>query len=135
RDFHVTGVQTCALPILVYDWMDAGQKSFYHYRIAKLLQQRQGSRMTFSKQITMTGHFNQALDQVRKNGELEFCAALNFQAGSLYKQDQVFDQAKMYFKFSADLYKECAWEKVRDQVWQVYLERAKVEYALGEYDL
>lgn len=120
---------------MVYDWMDAGQKSFYHYRIAKLLQQRQGSRMTFSKQITMTGHFNQALDQVRKNGELEFCAALNFQAGSLYKQDQVFDQAKMYFKFSADLYKECAWEKVRDQVWQVYLERAKVEYALGEYDL
>ena len=120
---------------MIYDWMDAGQKSLYHYRIAKLLHQRQGSRMTFSKQITMTGHFNQALDQVRNNGELEFCAALNFQAGSLYKQDQVFDQAKMYFKFSADLYKECAWEKVRDQVWQVYLERAKVEYALGEYDL
>src|SRR5690606_16975168 len=66
---------------MVYDWMDAGQKSFYHYRIAKLLQQRQCSRMTFSKQITMTGHFNQALDQVLKNGELEFCAALIFKRG------------------------------------------------------
>lgn len=120
---------------MIYDWMTAEEKSAYHYRIAKLIHQRQGGRLAFSKQIMMTGHFNQALDQVRKNGELEFCAALNFRAGSLYRQDQVFDQAKMYFKISADLYKECPWEKVRDQVWEVNLERAKVEYALGEYDL
>lgn len=120
---------------MIYDWMSPQQKSSYHYRIAKLLYQRPIGRLAFSKQIMMTGHFNQALDQVRKNGELEFCAALNFQAASLYKQGQVFDQAKMYFKISCDLYKECPWEKIKDQVWEVYLERAKVEYALGEYEL
>ena len=120
---------------MIYEGMSSEQKSSYHYHIAKLLHQRREGGLPFSKQIMMTGHFNQALDQVRKNGELEFCAALNFEAGRLCKQEQVFDQAKMYFKISGDLYKECPWEKVKDQLWEVYLERAKVEYALGEYEL
>lgn len=119
---------------IIYEGMDAELKSSYHYHIAKLLHQRPGAR-TFSKQIMMAGHFNQALDRVRQNGELEFCAALNFEAGSLYKKEQVYEQAKMYFKISGDLYKECPWDKVKYQLWQVYLERAKVEYALGEYEL
>lgn len=119
---------------MIYDGMSSELKSSYHYHIAKLLHHRPG-HLPFPEQIMMTGHFNQALDHVRENGELEFCAALNFEAGSLYKKERVFGQAKMYFKISCDLYKECAWEKVRDRLREGYLERAKVEYALGEYEL
>ena len=120
---------------MIYQGLDEKQKSFFHYRIAKLLYQQYGDSPGFSKQVMMTGHFNQALDLIRKNGEMAFCAGLNFQAGSLYKKDQTFNQAKLHYKISADLYKECPWKKVKEQVWEVYLERAKVEYALGEYDL
>jgi predicted ATPase len=72
---------------------------------------------------------------VRAHGELELAAALNYQAGKISQQDKAFDQARYFFKMSAELLKECAWEKVSEQVWLVYMERARIEYYLGEYDL
>ena len=36
---------------------------------------------------------------------------------------------------SAELLKECPWDEVFDDVLPVYMERARVEYVLGEYDL
>ena len=36
---------------------------------------------------------------------------------------------------SAELLKECDWEQVRELVWNVYIDRALLEYNSGEYDL
>src|SRR5690606_27167251 len=40
-----------------------------------------------------------------------------------------------FFRISAELLRECSWEDVEDEILKVYMERARVEYELGEYDL
>jgi signal transduction histidine kinase len=60
---------------------------------------------------------------------------LNYRAGKILQNDKAYDQARYFFKMSAEMLKECLWQDVKEQVWLVYMDRARIEYSLGEYDL
>lgn len=120
---------------MIYNDLPASKRAKLHYRIAKLIYARGLEKLNGTKLTLVTTHFNQSLPLVKANDELLICAELNYKAGAFAKQDNALDQARHFFKKSADLLKECPREKVSDQLWMVYMERAKVEYHLGEYDL
>lgn len=119
----------------IYNDMPVPKRSELHYKIAKLIFARGIDQLNGTKLTLMTTHFNQALSLVKSNDELQMCAELNYKAGAFAKQDNALDQARYFFKKSADLLKECPRNEVIDQLWLVYMERSKVEYRLGEYDL
>jgi signal transduction histidine kinase/predicted ATPase len=120
---------------MIYNDLTPGHRSELHYKIGKLIYERGLDNLRGTQLILMTTHLNQSLNWIRVNGEQQLCAELNYKAGNFSKQDNAPDQARYFFKMSADLLKECPWEQVWEQVWLVYLERAKVEYNSGEYDL
>ena len=120
---------------MIYNDLPVTKRSELHYKIAKLIYSRGLDQLNGTKLTLVTTHFNQALPLVKSHGELLMCAELNFKAGAFAKQDNALDQARNFFKKSADLLKECPRNEVWDQLWLVYMERAKVEYHLGEYDL
>lgn len=120
---------------MIYTDLSLSRRTDLHYKIAQLIYSRGLGQLNGTKLTFMTTHFNQALPLVKANGELLLCAELNYKAGAFAQQDNALDQARYFFKKSADLLKECPRADVLEQLWRVYLERAKIEYRLGEYDL
>src|SRR5690606_23540039 len=120
---------------MIYNDLPASERVSLHYKIARLiyargLDQLNGTQLTF-----VATHFNQSLPIVKLNNELLLCAELNYKAGVFAKQYNALDESRYFFKMSADLLKTCSRGEVLEQLWEVYMERARVEYHLGEYDL
>jgi signal transduction histidine kinase len=85
--------------------------------------------------ILMANSFNESVERVKADGRLQVVANVNYQAGKILQLDKAFDQARYFLKMSAEMLKECAWENIEEQVWLVYMDRARIEYSLREYDL
>jgi signal transduction histidine kinase/predicted ATPase len=126
-DMHVGG--------MIYDQLPEARKVELHYEIANLFYSREVERLNSTDIILMATSFNQALDNVKADGRLQIVAELNYRAGKILQNDHAYDQARHFFKMSAELLKECDWEEVSEQAWLVYMDRARTEYFLGEYDL
>ncbi|HEU5146243.1 MAG TPA: ATP-binding protein, partial [Chryseosolibacter sp.] len=120
---------------VIYNELDKGQRIALHYRIATLSYQRGVDVLTSTQFILMVSNFNQAIDLLKAEGKFQMAAELNYRAGKISQQENALEQARYFFKMSSDLLKECPWEEVFDQILPVYMERARVEYLLGEYDL
>ncbi|KEO75515.1 ATP-binding protein [Anditalea andensis] len=120
---------------LLYQGLSAEKAASYHYQIAMLYYKRQQNQNDNPHTILAASHLNQALSQVRILGEMRLGARLNFQAGLYSKQKNALEQSKSFFKMSCALLRECRGEEVSSLLWESYLERATVEYYLGEYDL
>ncbi len=120
---------------MIYDQLSEERKLELHYKIANLFYSRGEERLNRTDIIMMTTSFNQALDRVKADGRLLLTAELNYQAGKILEKDKAYDQARYFFKMSAEMLKECRWEEVKEQVWRVYMDRARIEYYLGDYDL
>src|SRR5690554_780965 len=119
---------------IIYEGLGAEKTVPLHYHIANLLSTNGYEELNILKKIMITRHFNQSLDLVRKDGHTILCADLNYQIARFYNQESSFNEARYFFKISTDLYKESPWESVKDRVWKVYMDRARMEYMLGEYD-
>lgn len=120
---------------MIYNQLSEPEKLDFHYKIANLFYARGLERLNSTDIILMATSFNQALDKVKQDERLQLVAELNYRAGKILQADKAYDQARYFFKMSADMLKECAWEDVSEQVWLVYMDRARIEYHLGEYDL
>ena len=120
---------------LIYNELDPGTRRMLHYKIATLFLAREGEGLAAADIILMTSNFNQCIDLLRAETRLQMVAELNYKAGKISQQENALEQARYFFKMSAELLKECAWDEVFDQVMAVYMERARVEYFLGEYEL
>jgi len=120
---------------MIYNQLSENLKLELHYKIADLFYSRGLDRLNSTDIILMATSFNQSIDRVKVDGRLQLVAGLNYQAGKLLQQDKAYDQARYFFKTSAEMLKECAWEDVSELFWHVYMDRARVEYHLGEYDL
>ncbi|HEY0745017.1 MAG TPA: AAA family ATPase [Chryseosolibacter sp.] len=120
---------------MVYEQLSESRRIELHYKIANLFYSRGLERLTSTDVILMATSFNQALDRVKMEGRLQVVSELNYRAGKILQNDNAYDQARYFFKMSAEMLKECPWEEVREQVWLVYMDRAQIEYHLGEYDL
>lgn len=120
---------------MIYNQLSESRKLELHYKIANLFYSRGLERLNSTDIILMATSFNHSLDRVKADGRLELVAGLNYKAGKFLRQDKAYDQARYFFKMSAEMLKECSWENVREQVWLVYMDRARIEYSLGEYDL
>ncbi|HYG19830.1 MAG TPA: AAA family ATPase [Ohtaekwangia sp.] len=120
---------------MIYNQLPEGRKLDLHYTIANLLYSRGLERLNSTDIILMATSFNQSLDRVKADGRLQLAAQLNYKAGKFLQQDKAYDRARYFFKMSAEILKECPWEEVSEQVWLVYMDRARTEYYLGEYDL
>jgi predicted ATPase len=120
---------------MIYNQLSESRKLELHYKIANLFYSRGLERLNSTDIILMATSFNHSLDRVKADGRLELVAALNYTAGKFLQQDKAYDQARYFFKMSAEMLKECPWEEVSEQVWLVYMDRARIEYNLGEYDL
>ena len=120
---------------MIYNELPDHKKLELHYKIANLFYARGPENLSTTEIVLMASSYNHSLDRVKANGRLQLSAGLNYQAGRISQQDKAFDQARYFFKMSAELLKECEWVEVHEQVWLVYMDRARLEYALGEYDL
>lgn len=120
---------------LIYNDLSATRKSALHYSLAELFYSMGIERLSTANIVLMTKSYNQSLEQVKQNGEFEKAALLNYQAGKIVEQDNSLDQARYFYKMSAELLSECAFGKVREHIYAVYMDRARIEYYLGEYDL
>jgi signal transduction histidine kinase/predicted ATPase len=120
---------------LIYNELSENTKLNLHYRIANLFYDRGLERLGSTDMILMVDSFNESIDRVRSDGRIELVADLNYQIGKILQSDKAFDRARFYLKMSAELLKECSWPGVEEQVRLVYMERAKIEYSLREYDL
>lgn len=120
---------------VIYHELPREKRLNLHHKIANLFYSRGLDVLRPTEVILMTSNFNQALDLLRAEGRLQMAADLNYRAGKISQQENALDQSRYFFKMSADLLKECAWDEVAEQVWHVYMERARVEYYSGEYDL
>ncbi len=120
---------------MIYNELSEGRKLELHYKIANLFYSREAERLNSTDVILMASSFNQSLEQVKADGRLQLAAELNYQAGKILQNDKAYDQARYFFKMSAEMLKECPWENVSEQVWLVYMDRARTEYYLGDYDL
>jgi signal transduction histidine kinase/predicted ATPase len=120
---------------MIYNDLSNSHKLEFHYKIANLFYLRGLDRLSTTEIILMATSFNHSLDRVKADGKLQVAATLNYNAGKILHQDKAFDQARYFLKMSAELLKECPWEQVCEQVWLVYMDRARIEYYLGEYDL
>jgi signal transduction histidine kinase/predicted ATPase len=120
---------------MFYNALPTGRKSELHYKIAKLFYARGTDRLSGPEVILMATSFNQSVDRVKANGEQQLCAALNYKAGKISEQDNALEQSRSFYKMSAELLKDCSWDQVSELVTLVYMERARIEYYLGDYDL
>jgi signal transduction histidine kinase/predicted ATPase len=130
-------VQFCDTHIgeLIYSHIEDTRRLELHYKIASLFYSRGLDVLSATEIILMTANFNQAAGLIRAEGKLKIVAELNYKAGLISRQENGLEQARYFFKMSAELLKECPWEDVVEQVSLVYMERARVEYFLGEYEL
>ncbi len=119
---------------MLYRSLDDARRIALHYEIAGLFYSRI-ELLTSTEFVLMVSNFNQAIDILKSEGKHRMAAELNFQAGKISQQENALEQARFFFKTSAELLKECPWDEVFDQIFPVYMERARVEYVLGEYDL
>ena len=119
---------------LLYHSLENGKRISLHHQIATMFYRRL-ELLTSMEFVVMVSNFNQSMDLLRKEGRLQMAAELNYKAGKISQQENALDQARYFFKVSAELLKECPWDEVYDQAVPVYMERARVEYVLGEYDL
>lgn len=120
---------------MIYDALPAGRRLSFHYQIASLFYARGLEFLSATEIILMTLNFNQSLDLLKAEGKTQMVSDLNYRAGKISQQENALEQARYFFKMSAEFLKECPWDEVFEQVWSVYIERARVEYYLGEYDL
>jgi signal transduction histidine kinase/predicted ATPase len=120
---------------MIYNQLSESRKLELHYKIANLFYSRELERLNSTDIILMATSFNQSLERVKEDGRLKLAAELNYRAGKILQNDKAYDQARYFFKMSAEMLKECPWEEVGEQVWLVYMDRARIEYYLGEYDL
>lgn len=132
NDIHFSDLQMAEM---LYNELPVSQRLSIHHKIASSFYARGLDSISTTELILMTMNFNQSIELVRAGGKLSVVADLNYRAGRFSQQENALGQARYFFKMSADLLKECPWEEVFEQVWLVYLERARVEYYLGEYDL
>ncbi|HEY0652547.1 MAG TPA: AAA family ATPase [Chryseosolibacter sp.] len=119
---------------MIYNQLSEARKLELHYKIANLFYSRL-ERLNSTDMILLATSFNQSLDRVKQDNRIGLAAELNYRAGKILQSDKAYDQARYFFKMSAELLKECRWEDVKEQVWLVYMDRARIEYYLGEYDL
>jgi signal transduction histidine kinase/predicted ATPase len=120
---------------MIYNELSEIRKVELHYKIANLFYSRDVDRLNSTDIILMATSFNQSIDRVKADGRLQLVAELNYRAGKILQNDKAYDQARYFFKMSAEMLKECPWQDVSTQVWLVYMDRARIEYYLGEYDL
>jgi signal transduction histidine kinase/predicted ATPase len=120
---------------MIYDALPLARRISFHYQIAGLFYARGLEYLSATELILMTLNFNQSLDLLKAEGKIQMVADLNYRAGKISQQENALEQARYFFKMSAELLKECFWDEVYEQIWLVYIERARVEYYLGEYDL
>lgn len=120
---------------MIYDALPVSRRVSFHYQIAGLFYARGLEFLSATELILMTMNFNQSLDLLKAEGKTQMVADLNYRAGKISQHENALEQARYFFKMSAELLKECSWDEVCEQIWLVYMERARVEYYLGEYDL
>ncbi|MBS9525421.1 AAA family ATPase [Litoribacter alkaliphilus] len=120
---------------MIYNSISQKDKDIYHFGFAQLLYSSEENISNPQLYIIAATHINLVIPFLRRSGQLEFGAILNYKAGMISKREKAFSQSKSFLKISGNLLKECEWNRVSEQIYQVYMERAKVEYYLGDFDL
>lgn len=120
---------------MIYNELPVTRRVALHRQIAGLFFSRGMKYLSATEIILMTLNFNQSLDLVKAEGTTLIVSDLNFQAGKISQQENALEQARYFFKMSAELLKERPFDEVSGKLWEVYMERARVEYYLAEYDL
>src|SRR5690606_32253105 len=92
---------------MIYDQLTEDRKADLHYMIADLYHSRDVERLNSTDIIMMATSFNQSLDRVKAGDRLQLAAGLNYRAGKILQQDKAYDQARYFFKMSAEMLKEC----------------------------
>ncbi|MCH7401328.1 AAA family ATPase [Belliella kenyensis] len=119
---------------LVYQGIDADELISNHYQLAKLYHHRFFELEESKDIIHAANHLNKALPAVLRNMEERLAAEINYKAGMAAKKHKQIEQAKEFFKICNIHLGNCKWEEVSDLTWNSFLQLARAEYELGEYD-
>lgn len=78
-------------------------------------------------------HWNEAHEQVIREGHLHELAALNVQAGLQAKQTQAYEPALCHMRTAVELLSASGWEQHRELTYQAYWEAAELTYLCAQY--
>ncbi|GGZ28702.1 hypothetical protein GCM10007049_22120 [Echinicola pacifica] len=120
---------------LIYQQIPESDKSLLHYRIGIQLLDQPDPAVPSTLRSLAVQHLNQSRALFGEQRSIEELVRLNIEVAGSYKFDGAYEQARHSLQVAEDLMLKSPWTKFKNQSWQVALERARIEYQLGEYDL
>lgn len=88
-----------------------------------------------SELVILAQHFQQVAGYLQTHQEKERIIKLMVQVAKIQREEHSFSQAKGFLTTARDLLKGEKWTDKGDLIGHVWLERARVEYYMGEFDV
>ncbi|WP_160499885.1 AAA family ATPase [Paenibacillus dendrobii] len=104
-----------------------------HYNIGWLMNHRKDSGEVIDV-FEVLEHLNQASDMVIYQGKGRELVHLNLEAGLKAKQLGAYERAQVYLRLATELLDASCWSSCYDLSYQVYSERAEVEFLCDQLD-
>ncbi|MEP0714006.1 MAG: AAA family ATPase [Algoriphagus sp.] len=119
----------------VYSLLSPEDRSTNHFQLATSLLSAGLEELTNSQKVIIAQHLQASVEHPRSKEELIQATELILEVARFQKYEQAFGQAKSFIKVAHSFIKGLRWDDADEVFFQVYLEGAKIEYLMGEYDL
>lgn len=120
---------------IIYSRITDAKKSALHYQIAKSLLRHDFASLHVREKVLVAQHLQLASSNINSDEERIQAAYYNLEVGKIQKQENALAEAKRFLKAATHFIKGVKWKAAESLLFQVYMESARIEYLLGEYDL
>lgn len=117
-----------------YALVSEDERPDLHLKIGLLLV----DRMEISDDVTVfevANHLNQAVQRMECSEQCQDLAKLNLQAGLKAKQSTAYETSLGYLRHATALLKEDHWDQNYELFFQIFRERAELEYLCAHFDI
>ncbi|SHO65035.1 signal transduction histidine kinase [Algoriphagus zhangzhouensis] len=107
----------------------------FHLALGEQLLNEIWGEKNVSELVILAQHFQQVAGYLQTHQEKERIIKLMVQVAKIQREEHSFSQAKGFLTTARDLLKGEKWTDKGDLIGHVWLERARVEYYMGEFDV
>ncbi|MCB9203697.1 MAG: AAA family ATPase, partial [Flavobacteriales bacterium] len=117
-----------------YSLMNESQSKTVHLNIARKLVELYQGTLLEDRLFELVNHYNQALDLVQDEKELELIKRLNLKGAAKAKEAVAYQVALQLYRISTSLFSKNSWDVDYDETVEAFLSLAECEYMSGNYD-